>query len=300
MRIARSLRLFPALPLAALLIGCGGGQSPSTVQVPRSQSAQPIQSTLPPAGIPAVQPPKVFGESAIVIDAHSGHVLYAKNADQRRPVASTQKLITALVSLDAGGLNDRITIRPVDTQCEPTKLYLRAGETYTRGELLKALIVRSGNDISRAIAREAAGSESQFSAAMNRKARSLGMRNSNFVTSNGLPAPGQYSTARDIAIAARAAYRNPAIRSWAQVKKYTFNYDDGRTKTLKNTNKVLDRVSYCNGLKTGTTNAAGRCLVSSWSHNGRSVISVVLKSNSSHIWDDSEKLLRWALESPRR
>ena len=284
--------------VAVLAVSCA---DPWRIQSPQSSNQfEATKAENPVPRIPANPPPKIFGKSAIVIDAETGHVLYAKNADQRRPVASTQKLITALVSLDSGSLDDRITIQPVDTHCQQIKLGLRANETYTRGELLKALIVKSGNDVSRTLAREAAGSEEQFSAAMNRKARSLGMRHSNFVTSNGLPARGQYSTARDIAIAARVAYQNPRIRAWANTKKFTFRFSDGRTRTLENTNRVLGRVAYCNGLKTGTTNAAGRCLVSSGEYRGRETICVVLKSNSRHIWDDSENLLRWSLESPLR
>jgi D-alanyl-D-alanine carboxypeptidase (penicillin-binding protein 5/6) len=100
-----------------------------------------------------------------------------------------------------------------------------------------------------------------------------------------------------MAIAARAAYRSPLVRAYASTKSYTFRFNDGRTRFLENTNKVLKTLPYCNGLKTGTTNASGRCLVSSGSLGGRSVIVVVLKSNSPNIWTDSTKLLRWALES---
>jgi D-alanyl-D-alanine carboxypeptidase (penicillin-binding protein 5/6) len=123
------------------------------------------------------------------------------------------------------------------------------------------------------------------------------MRNSHFRNPHGLTEPGQYSTARDMAIAARAAYRSPLVRAYASTKSYTFRFNDGRTRYLENTNKVLKTLPYCNGLKTGTTNASGRCLVSSGSLGGRSVIVVVLKSNSPNIWTDSTKLLRWALES---
>ncbi len=290
----RSFRLI--LPFLASLAfsACGGGEP---APPPARGPVAPVPEEA--AAIPNVAPPKVYGESAIVIDAHTGKVLYAKNADSVRPVASTQKIVTALVALDQGPLDDPVTVTHDDTSCEPTKLYLRPGETYTRAALLKALLVKSGNDVARALARDMGGSQEGFAAMMNRKARSIGMRNSNFVNPNGLPAPGQYSTARDIAIAARHAYRSAAIRSWVGTRSYQFQYAGGRTKFLENTNKVLKRVSYCNGMKTGTTNAAGRCLVCTGELNGRTAIVVVLKSNSSHIWDDSERLLRWALESPR-
>ncbi|MGE9270896.1 MAG: D-alanyl-D-alanine carboxypeptidase family protein [Verrucomicrobiales bacterium] len=290
MRLRFLLFLFTALLFSA----CGGDPTP------RHITSQPSSLSPRGGGIPKIAPPQIYGQSAIVIDARSGEVLYAKNADQRRPVASTQKIITALVALDAGNLNKEITIRSSDTHCEPTKLYLRPGEVYTRGYLTKALIVKSGNDVARALARDLGGSQEGFSVLMNRKATSLGMRNSHFVNPNGLPAAGQYSTARDIAIAARTAYRSSTMRSWTNTQKYTFQYSDGRTKVLENTNKLLKRVPYCDGMKTGTTNAAGRCLVASGTYQGRSAISVVLKSNSANIWDDSERLLRWALETPRR
>jgi D-alanyl-D-alanine carboxypeptidase (penicillin-binding protein 5/6) len=101
-----------------------------------------------------------------------------------------------------------------------------------------------------------------------------------------------------MAIAGRAAYRSPLMRSYSATKAYTFRYHDGRTRLLENTNKVLKTLPYCDGMKTGTTNASGRCLVSTGSLNGRAVVVVVLKSNSANIWNDSTKLLRWALERP--
>ncbi len=285
------------LALVSVLPSCGGDPAPRTSypQQARPLVAEPVVRT---ATIPLIPPPPIAGESAIVIDAHSGRVLYAKNADQPRPVASTQKLVTALVAMDTGNIDRPVRITDDDTRCEPTKLYLKPGEVHSRRELLKVLMVKSANDVGRALARDIGGSQEGFSAMMNRKAASLGMRNSRFLNPHGLPADGQYSTARDIAIASRAAWHNPAIRSMTSMKAMTFRHNDGRTKTLENTNKLLKRVPYCDGLKTGTTNAAGRCLVSSGSLNGRSAIVVVLKSNSANIWDDSEKLLRWALERP--
>jgi D-alanyl-D-alanine carboxypeptidase (penicillin-binding protein 5/6) len=133
---------------------------------------------------------------------------------------------------------------------------------------------------------------------MNAHAAKLGMRQSRFQNPHGLTEPNQYSTARDMAIAARQAYRSPLLRSFMSTKNMTFRFNSGRTIALENTNKVLQTVAYCNGMKTGTTNAAGRCLICTGEIGNRAAIVVVLKSNTPNIWKDSEKLLRWALERP--
>ena len=292
-------RLFFVAFFISLLSSCGGNPPPRAI--PRGEAYRQPVSNMPgvtaPTPIPRTPPPPIVGESALVLDVQSGRVLYAKNADIPRAVASTQKIITALCVLDSGNIDKPVTIAPSDLNCEPTRLNVKPGDVYTRRELLKVLIVKSANDIGRALARDVGGDQETFAMLMNRKAASLGMRNSHFRNPHGLTEPGQYSTARDMAIAARAAYRSPLVRAYASTKSYTFRFNDGRTRLLENTNKVLKTLPYCNGLKTGTTNASGRCLVSSGSLNGRSVIVVVLKSNSPNIWTDSTKLLRWALES---
>lgn len=289
-----TVRLFTLLAISFLLPACGDDSAQPRPVIP----GQPYQAEASrPTSIPTNPPPSVVAESVIIIDPVSGKVLYAKNADQRRPVASTQKLVTALVAMDRG-IDQDVTITTHDTRCEPTKLYLKPGEVHSRRDLLRVLMVKSANDVGRALARDIGGSIEGFSEMMNRKAAAMGMRNSHFVNPHGLPAEGQYSTARDIAIAARNAWHNPTIRSFTRLKSTTFRHSDGRVKTLENTNKLLRRVPYCDGLKTGTTNAAGRCLASSGTLNGRSAIVVVLKSNSANIWNDSERLLRWALEGP--
>lgn len=270
---------------------CGGNPPPSR--------SQPGSTTPVRVGtIPRTPPPATVAEAVLVVDIASGRNLYAKNADSVRAVASTQKIITALCVLDAGNIDKVVTITRYDTLCEPTKLYLKPGEKYTRRELLKVLMVKSANDVARALARDIGGSVEGFATLMNRKCDQLGMRNSNFKNPHGLTEPGQYSTARDMAIAARTAYRSPLLRSYFRTKAYNFKYNDGRTRLIENTNKLLKRVEYCDGMKTGTTKASGRCLISTGTHNGRSVICVVLKSNSANIWSDSEKLMRWAVERP--
>ncbi len=239
--------------------------------------------------------PSTRAASVIVIDARSGQVLYEKNADQQRAAASTQKLLTALIVAERGYLDRPVTVMPVDTYAEPTKLNIKAGDTYRRIDLLRALLVKSCNDVARCLARDSGGSIEAFAETMNEKARSLGATNSHFVNPNGLPIPGQYSTARDLSIIARAAYANPTLRSIVCLPNLVFRYADGRTRELENTNKVLKRLAFCNGMKTGYTEAAGHCLISSGTRPGRDVIAVVLGDNKPNVWNDSAALLSWAL-----
>ena len=142
-------------------------------------------------------------------------------------------------------------------------------------------MVKSANDAALALAREVGGSEDAFAAQMNRRAASLGMRNSSFRNPHGLTEEGQFSTARDIAILARAVYRRPEIRPYFRIRAYKFVYPDGRTRTLTNTNKLLKQFAYTTGMKTGTTNASGKCLVSSAEYNGRVAIAVMLGQHQS-------------------
>ena len=263
----------------------------------RALPVEPAVRALPPDVPQSPDSPPITGAAAvIVIDARSGAVLYEKNADSSRAPASTVKLLTSLIIAERGFLDQRVTVAPVDTYAEPSKLNIKAGETYQRIDLLRALLVKSPNDVARCLARDYAGSTEGFAAVMNRRARELGAFNSNFVNPNGLPSPGQYSTARDLSLIARAAYANPTIRSIVAMPKIVFRYSNGRTRELENTNKVLTRLSYCNGMKTGYTDAAGNCLISSGARPGRDVIAVVLgESSRPRLWKDSAALLSWAL-----
>lgn len=248
------------------------------------------------AGILRADPPDVHGVSAILVDVQSGRVLYNKNSRAPRAVASTQKLLTALIVAEEGNLWQNVTIKPADTTAAPTKLYLKAGQTYSRFELLQALLVKSANDVACALARDNAGNIEAFAEKMNRRAFQLGARSSHFVNPNGLPADGQHSTARDMAIIARNAYAHPILRRIVATKSFEFHFADGRVRELINTNRVLRTAPFCTGMKTGYTDAAGHCLVSSGKNNGRDVIAVILGSSKSHVWDDSRRLLEWGLK----
>jgi len=243
----------------------------------------------------AAEPPVVTAHSAILFDANNGRVLLKKNEDEKRPVASTQKLLTAFIVANAGDLSQMVTIKETDTNCEPTKLDIRPGQQYSRSQLLHGLLVHSGNDAARALARDNAGSVAGFAERMNATMRSLGGSSSNFMNPNGLPADGQYSSARDMARVARAVYRDPVLREIIKSRYYTFRYSSGKTTTWKNTNRVLRYYSFCNGMKTGYTEKAGHCLISSGSYNGKDVIAIVLGDSKSRIWNESANLLAYGL-----
>ena len=261
----------------------------------RAKSKDTEDSAPPPTEYTPEGIPKTSAASVIVVDANTGKILYEKNADQIRPPASTQKLLTALIVAESGFLDRPVTVQPIDTMADPVKLNIKAGDTYQRIDLLRALLVKSPNDVARCLARDNAGSIETFAEVMNRRAQELGAVHSRFVNPNGLPVPGQYSSARDLALIARAAYANPTIRSIVCLPQLVFRYANGRTRELENTNKLLRRLPYCNGMKTGYTDAAGKCLIASGARLGKDVIVVVLGDSSSRVWRDASVLLSWGL-----
>jgi len=275
------------------------GQRPS-YPPPGYYNGQPQQPpSYGPAGPSSTYNNAPLGRAQCVmlIDARTGRQLAARNADTVHGAASTQKLLTALVVADAGNLNKNVTVMPEDTRVQPTVLGLKAGNVHTRGDLLSVMLVKSTNDVANVLARDVAGSVPAFADRMNMKARSLGCTNSNFVNPHGLTASGQYSNARDLSKIALAAYRNPVISSMVRKQSYTFRFNNGRTVTHDNTNKILGDMPECNGMKTGYTTAAGRCLISSAGNGRRDVIAVQLGTKTTYIWDDGEALMRWGLNS---
>jgi D-alanyl-D-alanine carboxypeptidase (penicillin-binding protein 5/6) len=247
-----------------------------------------------PLALPA-QEPIITAESAVLFDANTGRVIYKKNENERRAVASTQKLLTALIVAESGDLSAPVVIEQTDMMAAPTKLYVKTGERYTRQQLLTALLIKSPNDVARALARDNAGNLEDFAAKMNARMARMGGESSHFVNPNGLPADDQYSTARDMARIARAAYFNPLLREIMRTKHCMFRYATGKTIPLQNTNRVLRTYSFCNGMKTGYTDAAGHCLISSGSWGGKDMIAVVLGSNKARVWQESALLLAYGL-----
>ncbi|MBE7496723.1 MAG: D-alanyl-D-alanine carboxypeptidase [Verrucomicrobiaceae bacterium] len=244
--------------------------------------------------------PQISAERCIVIDPASKDVLFEKNADKRGAIASTTKIMTALLVVEAGNLDQIVTVEQSDTQCAPVRLGIKAGETYTRRQLLTAVLVKSSNDIAQALARDNAGSVDAFVTKMNERAVAMGLQNTHFVNPHGLPGLTEdqpYSTARELAAIACIADALPEVRGIVRLQSYKFTKPDGKVIDLSNTNRVLRSAAYCDGMKTGYTNAAGYCLVATGERNGRRRIVVLLNDTESGVWRDAQSLLDWALKA---
>lgn len=234
--------------------------------------------------LPATQPKY----AAIVVDAHSGEVLYAKRADSPRYPASITKVMTLYLlfeALESGKLkmSDRIAMSPHAAAQSPTKLGLRPGDSLTVEQAMHAMALKSANDIAVATAERLGGTESRFAALMTLRAQELGMRNTRFVNASGLPDSRQITTARDLAILSRAVMRDyPQYYKLFNTQQYVF-----RGQTLRNHNRLLGRSPGVDGLKTGYTNASGFNLAASAEKDGRRLIAVVLGGPSTAIRDEN-------------
>ena len=236
---------------------------------------------------------EVSATAAVLMDADMGQVLYEENGDRQMLIASTTKIMTALVVLEHAAPDDVITVTP-DHMAEGSSMYLRAGETVRVEELLYGLLLCSGNDAALALT-ECAGGLTPFVALMNEKAAALGMAHTSFANPNGLDADGHYSTARDMAVLAAAAVENPTFRRICSSRSVTIGQ-----RTMENHNRLLRQVEGCVGLKTGYTQAAGRTLVSCTERDGCRLVAVTLQDGND--WADHAALYDYGfrLTAPRR
>ncbi len=236
---------------------------------------------------------EVSATADVLMDADMGQVLYEKNGDRQMLIASTTKIMTALVVLEHAAPDDVITVTP-DHMAEGSSMYLRAGETVRVEELLYGLLLCSGNDAALALT-ECAGGLTPFVALMNEKAAALGMAHTSFANPNGLDADGHYSTARDMAVLAAAAVENPTFRRICSSRSVTIGQ-----RTMENHNRLLRQVEGCVGLKTGYTQAAGRTLVSCTERDGCRLVAVTLQDGND--WADHAALYDYGfrLTAPRR
>lgn len=233
--------------------------------------------------------PSVSAVSAVLINADTGGTIFEKNADEKRAVASTTKIMTALLTLESGQLDRRFTVDSMAIRVEGTSMGLREGDIVTRRALCYGMLLPSGNDASNAAAVNISGSLSAFAEKMNEKAAQLGMNDSHFVTPSGLDAPEHYSTARDMAKLTRAALKNEDFRAICGLISATLEFGNPPySRTLYNSNKLLKQYEGCIGVKTGFTDNARRCLVSAAERDGVTLIAVTL--NAPDDWSDHKKL----------
>jgi D-alanyl-D-alanine carboxypeptidase len=226
----------------------------------------------------------VSAENAILLDGVTGRTLYEKQADKRGLIASTTKIMTALIVCEQCNVLDRMRIPKEAVGIEGSSMYLKEGEILTIQELLYGLMLHSGNDAAVALAIYCGGTIEGFAQLMNDKAHRLGLTGTHFQNPNGLDAPDHYSTARDLAVLTAYAMDNPIFYQTVSTKTVTAG---GRS--LRNHNKLLWRVEGADGVKTGFTKAAGRILVSSATRRGRRLIAVTM--NAPNDWQDHEMLL---------
>ena len=226
----------------------------------------------------------ISAEKAIVLDGVTGRVLYEKNGDGRSLIASTTKIMTALVVCEQCNVLDRMEIPKEAVGIEGSSMYLREGEVLTIQELLYGLMLSSGNDAAVALAIYCGGTVEGFAEMMNDKARVLGLTGTHFENPHGLDSPGHYSTARDLAKLAAYAMENPIFAKTVSTRTVSVG-----SRCLTNHNKLLWQVDGADGVKTGYTKAAGRILVSSATREGRRLVCVTI--NDPNDWQDHAALL---------
>jgi len=269
-------------------------QSSVADQLPTSNlEKHPASLITKPVVTPAA--PNLNAKSYILIDVDSGKIIAEKNSDQHLPPASLTKMMTLYVISNALlhdqiHLNDKVRVSRDAWKVGGSRMFIKEGETVPVEELLKGIIVDSGNDACIAMAEHVGGTENAFTDIMNQQAKQLGMQNSHFTDSTGLPDPNLYTTAKDLAILGRALISDfPQFYSWYKQKWFTYNGI-----RQPNRNRLLWRSKDVDGIKTGHTNEAGFCLVSSAKRNNMRLVAVVLgEPTDSSRADDSEKLLNY-------
>ncbi len=234
---------------------------------------------------------------AMLIEALSGKSLYEKNADTRFYPASTTKIMTGLLVIEAGGLDTPVEVTEEDARVGESSLSIRPGQSYTRRQMLYGLMLKSANDVAHALGRDNGGTEEAFAVKMTQRAQELGCTNTSFMNAHGLHHPGHYTSPRDLALIARAAMNQPLFRQIVATQQAAWAAPTG-TFMLSNHNRLLQRFPGCNGVKTGYTIPAQQVLASSAARGGREAIAVVMHTDKPGIWEDSAKLLEFGLRQP--
>ena len=238
--------------------------------------------------------PKVYSRSAIVFDRNTKSILYEKDINTKRAMASTTKIMTCIIILENGNLNDTVKISQKSANTGGSRLGLKKNDSITVKDLLYGLMLRSGNDAAVALAEYMSGSIEEFANLMNEKAKTLGLTNTHFVTPHGLDDENHYTTTYELALLTDYALNNSTFSKIVNTKNYTITIN-GYSKALNNTNELLGYLNGVNGVKTGFTGNAGRCLVTSCVRNNFNIITIVLGADTKKIrTTDSIHLIEYA------
>ncbi len=255
--------------------------------------------TLPAPAVSGAEEPAVTAKGAVLMEAGAGRILWSRNGEERLPMASTTKIMTALLTLEQPGLDEVFTVNAQAIRVEGTSMGLTEGSQATLRTLAAGMLLASGNDAANAAAVRVAGTQADFVMMMNRRAAQLGMKDTNFETPSGLDGQSHYSTAADMALLARAALENPDFRSLCSQTSLKLCYGNPPyDRWLANHNRLLKEYPGCIGLKTGFTKKAGRCLVSAAEREGVTLICVTLSDPND--WRDHTALLDWGFSRVRR
>lgn len=293
-----SFLLLGVLIVAGIFFDSGFYQKDTPAVVTRLPEPQ-IQI---PATTSAPQAPALNAKYACVMDANSGRTLYTKKAGDKVPMASTTKIMTALLALEANCLSDTVTASSKAASMPKVHLGMQAGMQYRMSDLLYSLMLESHNDSAVAIAEHIGQSVEGFASLMNQKAKTIGLRNTHFVTPNGLDASEHYSTAEDMCRLARYAIQNQEFLTLVQTKSHSFTDVSGKhTYSLSNKDAFLSYYDGALGIKTGFTNNAGYCFVGAARRSGITLTSCVLASgwppNKSYKWTDTKALMDYGLNN---
>ena len=231
---------------------------------------------------------EISAESAVVINAETKEIIFEKNAFLKKSMASTTKIMTSLIAVESGRLSDKVTVTD-KINSDGSSVGLKEGYTLTLENLVYAMMLESGNDAAEVTAEYFCASEERFSDLMNKKAREIGMNNTNFVTASGLDSDEHYTTAYDMALLGAYAVRNPVFRRFCSTEAKTVTYiNPSVSMAFSNHNKLLNNCEGVYGIKTGFTKKSGRCLVTSCQRNGINLVCVTL--NAPDDWNDHRKL----------
>ena len=272
---SKTLAGIAAVLLILLLVSCLLVLADAHIWPPVAQEVKEIET---PGGTPP-PPPVVQAVAAVLIDQESGMVLYEKNAHLRLPIASTTKMMTALVVREQLDLDDQVTITPAAASVGEQEIWLSPGEVLTVEELLWALMVQSANDAAYALAEYTTGGVESFARLMNKKAQSIGAVDSNFTNPHGLDMADHFSTAYDLALIGRELLADPVLAEMAGCKQYDLRWTDHPyPRTCLSHNELLGTYPGVTGIKTGYTANAGSCLVASATRDSKSLVAVALNS----------------------